>query len=482
MSQFVLVDVSSIAYPIWHTSASSSNPNEASQQIVARVLALASGAPHVALCCDSGRSFRADIDTTYKANRPEREAALTHQITLAMDTLKAAGFPLWSKRGFEADDLIASAVVWALQDNEATVLIVSADKDLLQLVGPRVHVKNARDGAIVDDEAVALKFGVYPHQMRDFLTLCGDASDNVKGVKGIGAKRAAELLQAHGSIDALYEKIDQGIVPGVTPAMRTALLDFRPLLDTTRSLITLRTDVDLPFADLTQPRVSTQAQTFDIDEDDDMEPTEQPQDTTPEPVTETATAPAPQAIAIRQEALAPAPAEWNKQLEPRSMGEAGRLAKHVHESLLFTGTYGTPQAVLSTILAGRELGLQAMASLRAIHIIEGKPALSADLIRALVIRSGLASYFRCTERTAERATFVTKRGDDPEMSLSFTIQEARQAWSKTQDAWDKSAWNKNPADMLVARAGAKLARLVYPDVVHGIYCPEELTDQRAEVA
>ena len=201
-------------------------------------------------------------------------------------------------------------------------------------------------------------------------------------------------------------------------------------------------------------------------------------ETVTEPTPDTAMATVPTApSAITPDVLAPAPAEWERQLEPRSMNEVKSLAKHVHDSMLFSA-YGTPQAVLTTILAGRELGMQAMASLRAIHIVEGKPTLSADLIRALIIRSGLAKFFRCTERSATRATFETQRGDDPPVSLTFTIDEARQAWSKSEDGWAKSGWGKNPADMLVARAGAKLARLVYPDVVHGIYTPEELQDSR----
>lgn len=115
-----------------------------------------------------------------------------------------------------------------------------------------------------------------------------------------------------------------------------------------------------------------------------------------------------------------------------------------------------------------------MASLRAFHVIDGKPTLAADTIRAIVIRSGAAEYFRCTERTATQATFVTKRRGEPEMSLTFTIAEAKTAWPKGESEWGKSGWGKNPADMLVARAGAKLARLVYPDVVHGVYAKEEM--------
>lgn len=161
------------------------------------------------------------------------------------------------------------------------------------------------------------------------------------------------------------------------------------------------------------------------------------------------------------------------QLEPRSLREASLLAQAIKQSALFS-VYGTWQGVLTTILAGRELGMQAMASLRAFHIIEGKPTMSADLIRALVIKHPACEYFRCTARSNEAATWVTKRrGDDP-ISLTFTIEDGRRAWPKDDAAFLKSGWGKNPADMCVARASAKLARLVYADVVFNMYAPEEM--------
>jgi hypothetical protein len=87
----------------------------------------------------------------------------------------------------------------------------------------------------------------------------------------------------------------------------------------------------------------------------------------------------------------------------------------------------------------------------------------------------MAKYFRCTERTAERATFETWRKDDPAaMSLTYTIEQGKAAWQKSEDAWKKSAWSHHPEDMLAARASAKLARLVYPDIIFGLYAPEEL--------
>lgn len=469
----VLIDLSSIAYPIWHTAASDPNPNATSQQIVARVTALASGATRAAVCVDSGKSFRKDIAPTYKANRPEREAALMHQIHVAIDALRADGFPIWKADGFEADDLIASAVAKATEP----VVVVSGDKDLLQLVGPTVTVKSVRDGSLIDAAAVVAKFGVRPDQMRDYLTLVGDASDNVKGAKGIGAERAKALLAKFDSIDRLYEEVAAvgAASCGLTPSVAASLQEFREHLDTTRSLITLRADAPIPFDEILAPRSERAA--VPMREVEAMADETPEQDTPDEPIQTAGPTPV-AALTRRVDVLAPAPTEWERQLEPRSMREAQALAENMHHSRLFLAGYGTPQAVLSTILAGRELGLQAMASLRAIHIVEGRPTLSADLIRALVIRSGLARYFRCTERTKERATFETQRGDDPPIALTYTIEEAAAAGLVK----DKSGWVKSPADMLVARASAKLARLVYPDVVHGIYTPDEVQDGQSSEA
>ena len=132
-TEILLVDLSSIVHPIFHMSASEPDPNHCSQATVARVHALANGAEHVAICCDSGKSFRKELDSTYKANRPERNETLHHQIALAVETLKADGFPIWTADGFEADDVIAAATTRALALDDTTVLIVTGDKDLLVL-------------------------------------------------------------------------------------------------------------------------------------------------------------------------------------------------------------------------------------------------------------------------------------------------------------------------------------------------------------
>jgi 5'-3' exonuclease len=485
--ELALIDLSSIAHPIYHMSGNEPDPDHVSRQIVARVRALTRAHTRAAICCDSGKSFRNELSPAYKANRPPAEAVLHHQLRLARERLAAEGFPVWSAKGFEADDLIASATLQALEF-DYSVLIVSSDKDLLQLVGPRVRAMTVKGDTVYDVAAVVAKYGIRPDQIRDYLTLVGDAADNVKGAAGIGPVKAADLLKRWGTLEGIYEALDtQGTQ--FKPAMATALRNFQADLVTVRELITLRDDVEIPFREVTTDRVAKVEplpEVIDMETGELIEAGPPPEPTKAEvaavveqaeaqikapevvPEVKAPAAPARPVPVAPAESLAPAPAEYEKQLDPRSLGQAMQLAKAMHDSRLFAA-YGTPHAVLSTIIAGRELGLPTMASLRAFHIVEGKHQMHADLIRALVLRSGLVEYFRCTERTPERATFAAKRKGDPELSLTYTVAEAQAAGLVKA----KSGWEKNPADMCVARASSKLARLVAPEIVFGIYAPEE---------
>ena len=511
----VLVDLSSIAHQLFHVTANDPNPDATSIKTVERVRALASGQPHVAVCMDGPPYFRKDIDPAYKAQRDkENNAVIAHQIALAADALRADGFPVWQVTGFEADDLLATATTLALSSIidppivDTRVTVCSSDKDLLQLVSDRVTFKSLTTGNDLDEAAVVAKFGVRPSQMRDYLTLVGDTSDNVQGCKGVGPKKAAELLAKCGNLEGIYGLLTAHGTQ-FTPALATNLREFEPRMPTVRQLVTLRTDVPLPFEEVFRERVPNDTAAFAGDEpmDEMRAPTadEIPARDTEaytryiealeagkaalgapaDPMRELAKAaevvnsgappraqPHGEAIATR-EAPQPPLTAFERQLEPTSITGAKQLAADLFASRLFSA-YGNAPAVLSTILAGRELGLQSMAALRSFHIIEGKPTLAADLIRALVIKSPSCEYFRCTERTAEKATFVTKRRGDPEIALTFTVAEGRAAWPKDDAAFAKSGWGRNPADMCVARASAKLARLVYPDVVHGLFAPEEM--------
>ena len=503
MKEILLIDLSSIAYPIWHMSQSEPDPNATSTKTVARIRALTTGRPHAAVCCDSGRSFRAEIAATYKAHRPEQDGTLQHQITLAREQLEADGLPVWAVKGFEADDLVASATAWALRGTSGeTVLIVSADKDLLQLVGDRVRAMSVRDGSVVDADGVKAKMGVRPEQMRDYLTLVGDASDNIAGAKGIGPKRAAELLTKFTTLDALYSELEAkgGASIGLPPAMSQELRAFKAsgAFQTARALVTLRTDVDLPFAEIERERVPKDAETFGEFEDDELpQPTAEPtsqegpagveagkgevtdlpgNDALIHDASSASRLNPPTALIVREpDAIVAAPAEWERGLDPRSLKEARILAEDMFKSRMFSA-YGTPHGVLSTIMVGRELGIPAMASLRSIHNIEGKHALSAALMVALVLKAGIAEYFDPEEFDEKHAIFVTKRrGARKEIRLEHTIEMAKTA----QLLKPNSNWEKIPIDMLVSRTQSRLARLVYPDILLNLYTPEELAEMRA---
>ncbi len=522
-AELVLIDLSSIGYPIYLTTGSDPDPNKASQQIVARVRELVNSHPHAAVCCDSGRSFRHELTADreralqYKGNRPEREAPLHHQIALACEQLAADGFPVWSVKGFEADDLIAAATARALALPELTVLIVSSDKDLLQLVGDRVRAKSAKTGDILDASVVEAKFGVPPAKLRDYLALVGDPADNIKGAKGIGEKTAAQLLGTFGSLDAIYAAIAKNEA-GLKPAVLNSLIEFQPRMPITRTLVTLRTDVDLPFDEIIADRVPKDGGLFTLEgdgfvgeqsmaafmEEDNREhemfrqvmhkASAAPEQSTPVPPAATPTdgvtvsTPAPgTGMAVREvEVMTPAPAEWERQLDPRSMRDARVLAEDMFKSKMFSA-YGNAPAVLSTVMVGRELGLPAMASLRSIHNIEGRHGLAASLMVALVLKSGLAEYFEPVSFTEIEATYETHRkGARNPVRLTHTIEMARTAWPKSKADWEKSfmasGWGRNPTDMLVARATSRLARMVYPDLLAGLYTPEELAEIREREA
>ena len=492
----LLVDLSSIGHPIWHVSQQEPDPDYTSQRTAAVVRQLAADHPHTAICCDAPGSFRKELDVTYKANRPPAEAALHHQINLAREALEADGFPVWKVDGFEGDDLIATATkeltcgpsgsTWA-QIRQESVLIASADKDLLALVSDSVSVHSTRTGDRIGPAEVRKKLGVDPCQVTDYLCLVGDASDNIRGAKGIGPKTAAALLGTFGNLDDAYGAIDKGST-WLKPAQIASLEELRPRLDAVRALVTMRTDVPLDVAAVFKPRVPKAAEGSMVEEnemDEDDTIVTVPAEVIPPVVAEAQdaeTAPKPEPTALVP-VVASEPEEWDRRLEPRCMADAVRFAQRMHDSRMFLGDYGTPQAVLGTILLGRELGIPAMASLRTVHIIDNKHSLSADLMVGLVLKSGLAEYFQLVDSTDHECTWETKRKGAPRpQKLNYTIEQAKQAGLLAPTRSGKpSNWQKIPKQMLRARAKSELARLEYPDLLAGLYTPEELRDAKVEV-
>jgi len=158
---------------------------------------------------DTGKkTFRNEIFPDYKANRLEAPDELKIQFSVITDLLKQLGFFLIEKEGLEADDLIFSI---SKKFNNQNIFIFSSDKDLYQLVSDKVKlISESKKGLIIIDEnEVKNKFNVLPSQIVDFLALTGDSSDNIPGVKGIGPKTAADLLNEFLSLDNIYSSLDK---------------------------------------------------------------------------------------------------------------------------------------------------------------------------------------------------------------------------------------------------------------------------------
>jgi DNA polymerase-1 len=163
----------------------------------------------LAVVLDAGqKTFRHDIFPEYKSNRPEPPQELILQFPIIRDVVEAFNVKVLEKPGFEADDLIATYAKLA-KSQGIEVKIVSSDKDLMQLIEEGISMYDAmKDKNIADAEVIA-KFGVRPNQVLDILSLIGDSSDHIPGVKGIGIKTAAELINEFGSLDGIYQSLDK---------------------------------------------------------------------------------------------------------------------------------------------------------------------------------------------------------------------------------------------------------------------------------
>jgi len=166
---------------------------------------------HFAVVQDSTTpTFRHERYEDYKATRDETPQDLKDQIPVIEQILSVLGVPMVRADGYEADDVMASLAREAAAEGRP-VYIVSSDKDLLQLVEEPVQVLRPEQSGFreLHRNEVVEDWGVYPEQIRDYLALVGDSSDNIPGVKGIGAKTAAKLLTQFGSLEAIYEGLDQ---------------------------------------------------------------------------------------------------------------------------------------------------------------------------------------------------------------------------------------------------------------------------------
>jgi DNA polymerase-1 len=242
-----VIDISSYVFRAYHAlpplSNSKGEPTHAVAGVCGMLLKLLRECePHgLIVAMDSKqRSFRKDLFEAYKANRPPAPPDLQQQMVRVQEVVEAWGMVPIEAPGFEADDIIATLVARA-REKALRVVIVSADKDLLQLVGPDVVMYDTMRDKVFGPEETREKLGVEPAQVRDLLALMGDSSDNIPGVPSVGQKTAAKLLEDYGSFEGVYENLES-----ITrKALRAKLTEHRADALASRELVTLRTDVPI---------------------------------------------------------------------------------------------------------------------------------------------------------------------------------------------------------------------------------------------
>ena len=215
MPPFVLVDGSYFLFRAFHavpplTTSTGLHTNAIRGAISAIQKLMRRTQPtHMAVIFDTPEpTFRHKLSPAYKGNRPSMPEELSQQIPYLHALIKALGIPLHSLAGAEADDIIGTLTKRALAEGHH-VLISTGDKDMAQLVNEHVKLEDSFKERVLDEAGVFEKFGVHPHQIIDYLTLMGDASDGIQGVPGIGQKTAAKLLNEYGSLDNIIANVDQ---------------------------------------------------------------------------------------------------------------------------------------------------------------------------------------------------------------------------------------------------------------------------------
>ncbi|WDI33120.1 DNA polymerase I [Hyphococcus flavus] len=193
---------------------------------------------HFAVIFDySAKTFRNEIYSAYKANRPEPPEDLRPQFSMVRDATRAFNVPCIELEGYEADDLIAT-YARQVEAEGGEAVIISSDKDLMQLITDKVTMFDTMKNKKVGREEVIEKFGLGPEHVIDIQALAGDSTDNVPGVPGIGIKTAAQLIEEYGDLDTLLERAEEI----KQKKRRENLIEFADQARISRDLVTLKTD------------------------------------------------------------------------------------------------------------------------------------------------------------------------------------------------------------------------------------------------
>ncbi|EMP4113251.1 DNA polymerase I [Vibrio parahaemolyticus] len=249
----ILIDGSSYLYRAFHaypgTMSNGEIPTNAVYGVVnmLRSMMRQFASERIAVVFDAkGKTFRDEMYSEYKANRPPMPDDLRCQIEPLHNVIRAMGLPLICAPGVEADDVIGTLAYQASQQG-MPVLISTGDKDMAQLVDDNITLINTMTNVVMDREGVVEKFGIPPELIIDYLALMGDKVDNIPGVPGVGDKTATALLQGIGGLTKLYENLDDIAALGFrgSKTMAKKLVDNKDNAMLSYELATIKLDVEL---------------------------------------------------------------------------------------------------------------------------------------------------------------------------------------------------------------------------------------------
>ncbi|MCA9085265.1 MAG: DNA polymerase I [Planctomycetaceae bacterium] len=241
-----LIDTFSLMFQVFHAippmTGTRGQPTNAVFGFTRDIMAMLNQKPtHILCAMDSpGEGTRNSVYEAYKANRDEMPDDLRPQIPLIKQVLEGLRIPAVQHEGWEADDVIATVARMATEQG-LDVVIVSADKDLRQLIGPKVRIFNVRKGTYMDEQGLVDDWGIRPDQVIDYQSLVGDSVDNIPGVPKVGPKTARTLIEMFGSLDNILANADKA--PG--KKLSENLVQFADQARVSRELVTLNTQLPL---------------------------------------------------------------------------------------------------------------------------------------------------------------------------------------------------------------------------------------------
>lgn len=464
--KILAVDISNLFRRNWE-AAQGKELGEAHNRTVQAIARFRDGFDRVAICCDGGPSFRKALSQQYKANRTDPGEPYRDQLRRTLERLEADGCtifkapPVMEPQGpdgqqlfAEADDTIGALCHWAAEDGHE-VGILSGDKDLFQLVTDNVWVIRPEGGPLMGPEQVKEKIGVSPALVPDFLALAGDASDGYKPYKGIADTRAVALLQACGSALGVFHPDNLERLDGIVGQANGKTLRDAGAEPCRRALqlATIRRDLEIDFSPLlaepeTKPLVTLVA--------------EQLKSESPAAPTALALPPKPQQAEIVSKAD-----PWN--LQPSGARSLMELAHHFAEARCFPNV-GHPSQVIAVTVIAQNLGVPMGIAMQHAYFVQGRLSWSAAFIVGLVRRQPDCEKLFVAETRPDAAAVVYKRKGEPEGTYTFTLEMARKA------GYVKSGgpWSSRPDIMCRWAALREVCRMVWPDLVAGLYCRDEM--------